>query len=155
MLEMQRRPLYLFINHWEDKIYVNTQTSTFRGRCPLIFLKLLPVDFMLTDVIPCLFTETIIIAGFWREMGSAPPFWVLSFFPPQYFHFFIFKTTCHSIYNADCSVFLFCRNIQIHYAQQTPAGWLVLIKVKTQLDTDKYIYFFIPPAFLSVGNSGH
>lgn len=99
---------------------------------------------MLTDVIPCLFTESIIIAGFWRSLErnvKCSSFLSLVILSPSISVFFIFKTPCRSIYNAGYSVLLSCRNLQIHYARQNLVGWLVLIKVKTQWVTDKYFLF--------------
>lgn len=59
--------LYLFIKQWKDRIYVNTLNDHFSMSCQMSIesvIQPLPVDSVLTDVIPCLFIETIIIAGF-------------------------------------------------------------------------------------------
>lgn len=65
--DSEKESLYLFIKQWEDKIYVNTLNDHFNISCQMSIesvIQLLPVDSMLTDVIPCLFIEIIIIAGF-------------------------------------------------------------------------------------------
>lgn len=70
MMFLSRRgkdSLYLFTKQWEDRNYVNTLNDHFNISCQMSIesvIHLLPVDSVLTDVIPCLFIETIIIAGF-------------------------------------------------------------------------------------------
>lgn len=66
-LSRQEEVFSLFIYQIVGRIYVITLNDRFNISCQMSIesvIQLLPVDSMLTFVIPCLFMEIIIIAGF-------------------------------------------------------------------------------------------